>query len=46
MLPFILGILLLAVIIGCIVKMAAGSKQHGGRDYMDYFQENERKRKG
>lgn len=43
MLPFIISILILAAAIYGIGRIVVNRKKHGGRDYMDYFQENEKK---
>lgn len=43
MLPFIIIIVLLAGVIFFGVKVSAGRKKDGGRDYEGYFKENEKK---
>ena len=43
MLPFILTILVLAAVLYGIGKVVKERKKHVGRDYTDYFQENEKK---
>lgn len=43
MLPFILSILVLVTVLYGIGKVVNDRKKHDGRDYTDYFQENEKK---
>lgn len=43
MLPFIIGIVLLAGGIFLGVKVSASRKKDSGRDYEGYFKENEKK---
>lgn len=43
MLPFILSILVLVAVLYGIGKVVNDRRKHGGRDYTDYFQENEKK---
>lgn len=43
MIPFILLIIIFVAAILLIKKAVAARSQHGGRDYSDYFHENEKK---
>lgn len=44
MLPLIITLLVIAAIVLVGQKVISDRRKHGGRDYMDYFKENEKRR--